>query len=189
MIPPIIALGQPHPYLTGRRLTEGVVLSIVRGDFAICAIYDHPTPTEIAAYQHDDLRVALVPAGDHTFFMMMKPGAQNWTDMPFALGLLDPDQRDVLPPRDALNGYLIHFELVDLHSHVVHGLRLFTITPAFSFLLELQIAKLRRNLSRFSVGRHSDEIAAMYRRYPDANLMTKAAIIIETAGMTFPVDM
>ena len=184
-MPMIFAVGQPHPMLEGRRIAAGVVLSISPEDFGICAILDQPTPREIHEYQ-GHLRIGLVPAGAHTFFLIMKPGDLHWTDAPYTLGSVPPDQRSAWEPRDADRGYFVHFELCDLTTRRICALRAFTVTPAFSTVLESQIVKLYRNLPTFSLEKHKAEVAEFYRRYPDPNRMTDAAVIIETAGMQFP---
>ena len=182
-MPASIILGQPHPFLLDRRLSEGALLIIFPGYLGICSILDRPTPHEINEHrQSHNMRIGLAPAGDHTCFVIMKVGNLNWADMPFTLGV---DQPDLLPPREPDAGYVWHYELVDL-AGIVHSLGIFTVTPTFSALFEQQIAKLRKNLWMFSPAKHQAEIAAFYRHYPDQNRMTPAAIIIEKAGMRFP---
>ena len=182
-MPMMIAIGHPHPELVGKRnLAEGAVLEITPDDFSIYAILDRPTPHEVKECQTGRIRIGLVPAGDHTFLLIMRSGTLNWTDMPFTLG----DDRDVLPPREPDTGYLVRYQLCDLTTRVCCALRMFTITPAFCTLLERQIDKLRRNLSSFTRDKHLAEIAAFYRRYPSQNHVVEAAMIVETGGMKFP---
>ena len=181
-MPAAIILGQPHPFLLDRRLSTGTLLIMFPGYLGICSIFDRPTPHEISEHRQRNMRIGLAPAGDHTCFVIMKIGTLNWADMPFTLGI---DQPDLLPPRAPNTGYAWHRELVDL-AGIVHSIGMFSVTPTFSALFEQQIAKLRKNLWMFSPAKHQAEVAAFYRRYPDQNGMAPAAIIIEQAGMAFP---
>ena len=73
-MPMTIAIGEPHPVLVGKHVTEGTVLSIAPDDFGIYAILDHPNTREIQQSQTAGIRIGLAPAGDHTFFLILKPG-------------------------------------------------------------------------------------------------------------------
>lgn len=181
--PMIIALGQPHPLLDQRPMTEGVLLTITPDYFGIIAGYTHPTLSEITAHQRGPVDIGLAPGGDHTLFFIMRVG-NVWCDMPYALGILPEDQRNVLPDRRLDWGYLLHMELVDRASNMVVAMRAFTVTPTFSALLGQQIDRLRDNLPQFTKDKHLAEVAAFYRRF-DQSSLPQAALIIEQAGKSF----
>jgi hypothetical protein len=153
----------------------------------IWALFRRPTPREIrcaGAESGTKLKLALVPAGKHTMFMLMDlPGlTQGWADAPFSRGLLPPGLQELIP-RTERQGYLCSLVLLDTDTRIVHALRVFSVSPKFSETFDQLCRDQLANIDTFSPDAHDAEIQAAYRKWPKADAMVKHALVVETAGV------
>lgn len=177
--------------LANKHLREGAIVSLTPNNFGIVEILDAPKRAELRVRRDHRFHIGLVGGYQHTVFFVLHWGhgsGTGWGELPFALGVLDPDDRDAVPPpRSKSQGYFIHYELVDLATHVVMAVRAFSVTPPFSALLQQEVEKLRTNLPDFTFERHCAEIADYCGKHP-LEQRPPDALIIEQAGMRFPAS-
>jgi hypothetical protein len=181
----LLAVGHPVPGWKGP-VKEGGEFNIDRGGARLKLAYATPHRVEIKAFRENPIRIGLVRAGVHTAFLLfdIQGCTDGWCDASYALGLVDPDYRDI-DHRSRDKGWLLAGFLIDAVSGIVCGLRMATMTPAFSQLLDDLVAEQRVALPEFTRQRHNAEIAAAHARWPKPKDMAKDALAIETAGISF----
>ncbi|CAO3434177.1 hypothetical protein [Azospirillum endophyticum] len=146
----------------------------------------NPTPREVRGAARGRLRLALVPAGKHTLFLLVQQPElfAGWADAPFAWGKVPSARRCLDDKSPSSNGYLFGVYLTDQHS-VVRALRVATVTPTFTTVLDEAIREQARHLGEFSVAAYDAEVAAAYRRWPRSDDMVRAACVVEALGIPF----
>ena len=181
----VFRLGEVMPEFRGPR-PEAPHFNFDVGGPYLHYFYRDPTPREIRGARTGKVRFALVPAGEHTLFLLCRAEGltKGWSDAPYALGVVKPDRRGILE-RQPHQGRLLLMTLADAQSGLLHALRQISLTPAFSAKLDELVEKQRAALPRFSAEAHQAEIRAAYRRWPDPDSMVGAAVAVEHGGMDF----
>ncbi|MBV8573598.1 MAG: hypothetical protein JOZ58_00965 [Acetobacteraceae bacterium] len=125
-----------------------------------------PLPHEIISFRKVNFRFGLVSAGDHTFYVIfhIEGCTDGWCEAPYAFGLLQGDQRN-LPHRRASHGWILGVAFFDITTSIVRSIRLGTMTPACSDILDHLIAGQKTKLSEFTPERHDAEIVAAEQRW------------------------
>ena len=180
-----ISVGQPHPAApTG--VPSGVRFHAGRGGVEIVAVLPGLTRLETRAWANGQTRLALVPAGTHTFFVCFDiDGFGWWSDAPFALGLAPVESRG-LPPREQSEGFVVQLHLIEALTMQTRAVRLGTASRSFSAKLEELFAGQQAALGEFSQRAHDAEIEAAYRRWPTSTEMACSAEVIEVAEWVPP---
>ena len=177
----LLSVGQPHPTIPATA-PDGVRFSVGPGGVEIVALLPNLSKSEARAWAKGRLRLALLPAGTHTFFMCFDiDGFGRWSDAPFALGLVPVECRG-LPPRKPAEGFVVRLLLIESGSKVIRAMRFVTVSGKFSAGIEALYAGQEAALDEFSARAHDAEIEKAYRRYPTATEMARAAMVIEVAG-------
>ena len=182
-----IALNQPWP---GSYQPLGVRFEF-RGDTGprLHFGFANPTPRNIRGATRGKLRLALVPAGKHTLFLLVQQPElyKRWADAPFSWGKLPREQRFVPSEGETspvTPGYLFQVYLTDQFS-VVRGMRVASLTSTFAAALDGMFREQDRHLPDFSEAAHAAEVQAAYKRWPRPEDMVRSAIAFETLGLPF----
>lgn len=191
-IPPIpefeiYMIDQVVPNWSGPQPEGGRVLFSRHGSL-LMIYYPEPSAREIAGANNDPLEVGLVPAGQHTLFLIYRCAGLTgcWADASFGYGLVDPEMRLRPEDRTAREGYPLLVMLIDGQSGILRAARAMSLSPAFSAELDRLTALQRDALPAFTPTRHDAERHAAYARWPHPDMMAQDATIIEQAGLPFP---
>lgn len=184
--PVLLVVGAPHPLLQGRVLPEGPMVDINRTGIHVWASYASPTAREVRGAREGKMRLALVPGGAHTLFVLLQVDmlAKGWADMPYALGRM-PRETWLPPSANPKAGRFVLLTLIDQPGGIVRALRGVSTTPAFCAELDRLLAALAAESAHYTEAAHVAEIEVAYRRWPNADAMVRHATIVETAGLPF----
>jgi len=186
MNPVLIERGKRLPgWLRAR--PEGNTLNFDCGGVSLVILLHRPVLREVEALKNQPVTVALLPVGRHTLFFLFRiPNlTYEWSDCPFALGLVAPERRR-LPDRKPGAGYALPIIMADATTGVVQGIRMVTLSPSFSLMLEATVADIAAALPVFTPEAHDREIRTAYDRWPHSNRMAADAMFTEIAGRPFP---
>jgi hypothetical protein len=103
----------------------------------------------------------------------------DWSDQTFALHLVAPEDRELLPHLPSAYQAL-SLVLVEGESGLVKDMRLVTYSKHASALLHRILQQQLE--SPFDTDRHAALVAEVYRQYPHSRLLAKASVLIEKAG-------
>ena len=181
----VVKLGDVYPGWRGP-LPEGTRFEFNSAGPLLLHSYRKPTPREIRGARTGRMRFGLLPAGQHTLFLLYDGEnlTGSWGDAPYAYGLVHGDFREV-PRAEPGQGLLMLSVLVDADSGVTHALRGTSLTPAFSAELTRLVDAQRAALPGFSAAKHEAEIAEAYQRWPRPEHMVAAATAVEIGGLPF----
>jgi hypothetical protein len=152
--------------------------------------YERPIPREVRGARTGLLRLGLLPAGKHTLFLLVQQDylLKGWADAPFAWSKVATKNRYLPVEHEessrSARGYLFNVVMTDERG-IVHALRVTSVTPRFTAILDAALREQEWHANDFSVAAHDAEVEAAYRRWPTANAMASAAAIVEVAGMQF----
>lgn len=182
----IISFGDRLPGWTGP-IQEGGEFNIDSGGPRLKIGFVAPRREEIRAFREGRVEVGIVRAGTHTAFFLYKIAGLSvgWCDASYALGLVDPDYRHI-DPRKPNEGWLISSYFFDANTGIVRALRVYTISPAFSNILDTIVEDQRAALPGFTREKHYEEIAEVQRKFPTPNDLAPYSLLTETAGISFP---
>lgn len=177
----MLVVNQPSPFGVQ---PEGVRCVLTGLSAAFLLSYNRPRPSEIAALGRGAATVGLARHGATGFFLLRVVGATDgFVDLPFHLGITPTRMADV-PVAETGARQLVSVVLQDERA-VVRALRAFTLSPEFSALLW---ALLREQVAErsglgWSPERHLAEVAAIRGRYPTADALARAALVLEKPGL------
>src|SRR5689334_5273817 len=92
----MLAVGQPLPSWSGPLPEGSNFFRDYLGTPALLLFWPKTTSYERKMLRKGKARVALVPAGEHTFFFLynIEGLTADWSDSSFALGLVSPEARN-----------------------------------------------------------------------------------------------
>ena len=186
--PQLWEVGKPVPDWSGPR-AEGSQFQIDRNGVHLLHYSRDPTSREVRGARQGKARFALVPASEHTLFLLFNIDllTKGWSDAPFSLALVAPGLRD-REPRSEVQGYLLMSILIDGGKGTVLALRGFSLTPEFSGELDRIVAAQRAALPHWQPDTQNRDVAAAYRRWENSSDMVGAATAITTGGLPFPPE-
>lgn len=137
------------------------------------------TEKDIDAFLHGSSSFGLFAEHNILFFLFKIDNFMSWSDLAFTIHLAGDEKIDDNA------GYLpVNLALVESETHIIKGLRMITVSPAFRSLLVLITQQQAKE--RFDTVNYYKKIGALYEIYPSASFMLKKALIIEQGGMTLP---
>lgn len=137
------------------------------------------TERDIDAFLHGSSSFALFYERSLLFFLFKIDGFMDWSDLAFTIHLAGDEKVE-----DNF-GYLpFNLVLVESATHLIKGLRMVTVSPAFRSMLSLITQQQAKE--RFDTVDYYKKIGALYEAYPSAGTMLKKAMIIEQGGVTLP---
>jgi hypothetical protein len=184
-----LSVGQRHPLVNPGHPQDQVLFITGPSGLEMRAIISQPGKDEARAWARGRLRLALMPYGLHTLFVLYElHGFGPWSDIPFTLGGMPPDCRTLVPRGHPGQGRLVFVNLIRAEDAIVEALRAVSVSPAFSSALEAALDAQTAALPKWTRAAYDAEIAAAYREFPEVADMVRRATIIETAGIasTFP---
>lgn len=181
----IFVVGRQVPNWRGTH-AEGAHFNVDSGGAILTFFYARPRPQEAEALASGSVRFGLLPAGDHTMFLLcaIEGLTEGWVDAPYALGIVPPDLRR-FEFTDPDKGLVVTVMLVCARTGILHGIRALTVTPKFTDALDAVIAGQRMRLGGFTRGRHTAEVQTAYVKWASPAAMIEEAIVVETGGLPF----
>lgn len=181
----VFVVGRQVPNWRGPQ-KEGAHFSVDAGGAILTFFYARPQPKEVEALAAGRIRFGVVPAGDHTLFLLcaVEGMTEGWVDAPYALGCVHPEMRR-FEFTDPDKGLVVTMMLVCARTGVLHGIRALTVTPQFTDALDAVIAGQRMRLGAFTRADHAAEVQAAYERWTTPAAMAAEAIVTETGGLPF----
>ena len=129
------------------------------------------------------ITLGLHAEGDALFLVADIEGLETG-DMPYDHSVPPPSRRG-LPDRSETEGFLITLIMADSTSGTVVALRAFTVTPAFSALIEKEFQRLDGRVGSRD-WHHRADVSRAYRKLPTPRHMLAKASHREIAGKSFP---
>ncbi len=140
------------------------------------------TEKDIDAFLRGSSSFGLFSESNILFFLFKIDGFLDWSDLAFTIHLAGDEKIDGI---DGNAGYLpFNLVLVDSATHIIKGLRMVTVSPAFRSALAQFTQQQAKE--RFDTVDYYKQIGALYEAYPSASSMLKKALIVEQGGVTLP---
>lgn len=137
------------------------------------------TENDIDAFLRGSSSFGLFYEHSLLFFLFKIDDFMDWSDLAFTIHLAGDEKVEDNA------GYLpFNLVLVESATHIIKGLRMVTVSPAFRSMLALIIQQQAKE--RFDTVAYYKKIGALYQAYPSTDSMLKKALIIEQGGMTLP---
>lgn len=171
-------------YIPGRTsYPEAVQYNYRSGGHELLMWLANPRESEVEAVRAGPCQFALLTWRDVIFFLYRFEhlrGGIPWSDAPFSIHLVPPDQRTLPAPLSEIAHdpdearALLQIILVDAGTGIVRALRAVTLSPAFTAALH---AAIRAQAERPWPGdaAYDAQIQAAYAAYPSTRQMVKAA--------------
>ena len=134
---------------------------------------------DIAAFSEGQVHVGFYVRQAVLFILFKIENLMDWSDQTFALHLVAPEDRELLPHLPSAYQAL-SLVLVEGESGLVKDMRLVTYSKHASALLHRILQQQLE--SPFDTDRHAALVAEVYRQYPHSRLLAKASVLIEKAG-------
>jgi len=167
------AVGSPSPF--DGLPEDGWMAYLIDGQMHVVASVRDPTPREVAAARSAPVRMGLARPGRHLMVLGIEIAGfrDGWGEMPFALGLVEPERRRLLPPEMGGHGYVV-MVLVDASTGLVEAFRPLRLPPAWTRRMH-EIAEAQQDaLSDFSPAAHDREVALFRALWPDTRALAAA---------------
>lgn len=181
---PLHALRVGAPYVAGRRSwPDGTSLfNVSHGGYQLVCFLAHPSAREIRQYRSPTpCRFGLAGHGP-VLFLLYQFGELPWSDSPYTVHLLPPDQRQVPDTAGLVEPHaLLTVTLVDAATGLVRVLRAVTFTPSFTAALHLAIREQAAQLWPGPAA-YDAALAEVYRRYPTSADLLATAIARSEGG-------
>jgi hypothetical protein len=167
-IPDQMAVGAPMPIPTPPE--EGFRVLLFEGQFLLVGNLTHLQQHELAAAEHQPISLGLVPVSPHLFLLMLSIPilTQGWADIPFALGLEQPENRRLVVP-EANGASSMLLAIVERETGLVEVMRPLALSPRFTADLHQAIEDQQDALAGFSVAHFEATLTEARRRWPSPN--------------------
>lgn len=140
----------------------------------------NPTEAEIGAFRNGTVHVGLFVRKSVICFLFKIERLYDWSDQAFSIRLVNEAER-TLPEWTPGMHVPLSLVLVDSETGVVRALRVVTYSKHFSEVMNRQLKKQMEE--PFSATEHEAAVREIYERYPTSKALSKAAILVEKAGV------
>jgi hypothetical protein len=174
----------PEPFLSNRG--EGFRIGIDRNNgLMIIGSLSNLSRQEVRGLKKARITLGLLSEGDAIIFTIDIEGIVSG-DMPYDHSIPPLTIRG-LPERTPKQGFLIPFIVADTVSGTIRSVRAFTISPAFSNVIESELLRLDGRVASHD-WHYSADIGRAEYKYSATNSMTTSTVFRETVGKPFPKD-
>jgi hypothetical protein len=169
-----------HTYEVGKLYTERAnwpelaQYNYRGGEHELVLFLNRPTSDEIQSVRRGRAEFALFVKHSLIILLYRFDPALPWSDAPYSIHLVPPEQRTVPARTSAGQMALLHIVLVDASSGITRALRVISMPPDFTQVLHKAIQEQAK--LPFTRSAYNGELEALYQRYPSADLAKMAAV-------------
>lgn len=171
--------GIPFPIALPKE--EGLVALLFEGQITFVSSYPYLREDEVECARRGTMKIGVqgVTDGLMAFALSISGFTEGWADMPFAIGIEQPENRRLTPVSEG-RGRPLNFILVDRTTKRVRVIR-----PVIAGLkLTREIEKLARKqietAESYDLKQYDEDIARLYEKWPSPNALGRQISISET---------
>lgn len=170
-IPSIIEVGKPFdPSVSA--CPEGSYYQFSKGSHKLILFYDCPTQKEINDIRTGKAEFRFVMKEDILFFLHTFGSPVIWSDAPYSISILDPEELNLLPKLHQGESVLLSITLVDASTGITMAMRAVTLDAQFSSALHQAIAD--QATRRCNLDTYNHRVDSVYSRLSSDNLANLA---------------
>lgn len=144
------------------------------GEHELIMFLNRPSAAEVYAVRKDRAEFGLCVMGKVIFFLYKFGTAIAWSDAPYSIHLVPPEQRQVPKILPDGVGMLLNIVLVDAGTGIIKALR--AISMPHEFTTALHQAIIDQAAVPFSRSTYNGELENIYGRYSSEDLAAMATV-------------
>lgn len=162
------------PYTDRKHWPELAQYNYRSGEHELILFFDRPSSKEVQAVRKDPFELALYTAGMQIVLLYRFGQVIPWSDAPYSIHLVSPEQRTLPLPTGSEEQAWLHVVLVDASNGIVRALRSLTMSAEFTQALHQSI-RAQADMP-FTRANYNGELEALFAEYSSADLASMAQI-------------
>lgn len=162
------------PYTERARWPELAQYNYRGGEHELVLFLNSPTENEVRAVKNGNADFALFVERSLIVLVYQFGDGLPWSDAPYNIHLVPPEQRAVPPTLSNGERALLHIVLVDASNGIIRAMRVIAMPPEFTQALHRAIRE--QEAMPFTRSGYNGELEGLYARYSSADLASMAGV-------------
>lgn len=162
------------PYSSRANWPELAQYNYRGGEHELVLFFNQPTHDEIRAVSKAWVEFALYSTDTQIVMLYRFGAAIPWSDAPYSIHLVPPEQRTLPPETGPEEGALLHVVLVDASNGIIRAMRAIAMPPGFTQALHAAIREQAQ--LPFTRATYNGALESLFAHYTSAELADMAGI-------------